>query len=358
MSNEYRLFNGERIELNADTAKALMSTKLMPSNNILDIIKFDNWERFMRDLDDAVKQENMLSRIFSLTYGRTVRELNHPDTYKEDYEPFLHKNYPLVVGGSIIMDKVKVLQILVSDNDTCTMTAGNNDKDTLDLGIKKVVVLNTEDSAKRIKIIEEKSHSFDQISPLHTFCTEEEIALLKKSGLVDYNQDMFELWGATIEETSEEVEAAKDAVDISGDTLDALAEREERLQKSGLEYGTPEYDLAYFDKPHHSALTGTVKFYTIEVDCANLPTGENWAVLFENAFTDEICLGDELTKGGEHLMDYMVESEVVPRIRDEKFKIRTSFALTNIQPDENGKVTLHIINKFIKDLGTDYGWYI
>ncbi len=358
MPNEYRLFNGEVIEINAGIVKALLQNAEKPSDDIIDAIKFDNRERFLRDLADHTNQNAGSDiKVFTVNYGSTVRYINHTDMSAEDYEPFLHKNYPLVVDGSIILDKEKICKFSVNiKKDESAFISASNKNDVLDLGVKKVTVLKGEEVSKRIKIIKEKKHGFDEITPPHVFCTPEEIKILKKAGLMDYHESMYELWGSHAHDNSEEVEKAKHAVVWNDDEYE---KRQEELENDeSIEYGDPNYKKRLYTDPHQQALTGTVKFYKIEIDCTGLPAGSNSAILFENAFEDEICLGDEIEKGGEWVMDYLIDSSVSMKLLKENFKIKTSFALTDIQADENGKVTLNIINKFIKEMGTDYGWYI
>jgi hypothetical protein len=330
--NEYRLFNGPAIQMSFSRFKSMMEKGQYKTPSFDKVIRFDNDARFLADVTCLYEGENF--GIITVNYGNIFDVLNDRDTYHEFYSMFLHKNYPLIVNGRILLSTGRV-DIVLTDadrkKDSCPpsgYTRFNSNIPGRNTDTRGVQIIRSDEISDYVTILSRKEHYLGDITAPHlSNFSKEEVSILRGMNLIDTADHMYENW----DELSYEDKVQADI-----------------FQADGKKVGKDIYN---------EALTGGFSVYEIEISTHNFNIDRSNTVLFENIFQDNICLKRDFPVY-EDQSDYWVESSVMPGLMEEKLNITTSLLLTDINPDANGKIRIKVVNKLINDVRTDHGWYM
>ena len=337
--NEYMLFNGSAMEISLNRFKAMIEKNMFKIPSFEKILRFDNDARFLADVTCVYKTEEF--GIITVNYGNIFNVLNNRDMYHEFYSLFLHKNYPLIVNGSIVLNTTGRLDIMLTGADSIKDGYCPNGYTGFDLNMpgenadtRGVQVIRSEEIHDYIKILSRKDHTLGNITAPHlSKFSGDELATLRKADLIDITEFMYEAWDSNDAEKTKaylfQTEHEKSGKDIYKDSTYA-----------------------------NEAITGMLSIYELEIDCASFNIDGSNVVLFENIFQDNICLKRDFPEYMVDQADYWVESTVMSDLMKEEFNIMTSLLLTEIDPDADGKVRLTVVNKLINDVRTDHGWYM
>jgi len=339
LKNEYKLFNGPAIEMTLDRFKSMMKKDLYRTPTFDKILRFDNNSRFLADVTCVYEADDF--GIVTVNYGNIFEVLGDRDIYHEFYSLFLHKNYPLIVNGRILLSTGRVDIIVANANcrkDSCPpsgYTRFNSGVPETKVDTRTVHIVQSNKIPDYVTILSRKDHNLGDITAPHlSNFSKEEVNILRETGLIDTADYMYEAWD---------------------DVSDTVKAQTSMFQADHEKAGKDSHnDPTYADE----ALTGDFSLYELEIDCRKLNVDRINTVLFENLFQDNICLKTDFPVYMEDQADYWVESAVMPNLMDEEFDISTSLLLTQIDPDTNGKIRLKVINKLINDVRTDHGWYM
>jgi hypothetical protein len=338
-NNEYTLFNGSAVEISLNRFKVMTKSGRFKTPPFEKIIRFDNRSRFLADV--TCVYENKESSIITVHYGNIFDVLNDRDIYHEYYSLFLHKNYPLIVNGRILLSTGR-LDIIVTDADGRKDNYPSSGYTRFDSGVPEtkidtrcVKVIRANEIPDYVIVLSKKEHTLGDITTPHlSKFSEEELVIFRETGLMDTAYCMYEAWD-----------------DVSDEEKTKAYMFQTKHEKNGKKtYNDPTYA--------NEALTGKFSLYVLEIDCSKFNIDKSNTVLFENIFQDNICLRRDYPVYMEDQADYWVESAVMPDLMKEEFNITTSLLLTEIDPDANGNVRLTVVNKLINDVRTDHGWYM
>jgi len=322
--NVYTLLNGPVVELSLEAFRTMMESDKFRIPTAQDVILFDNYARFLADVTCIHDMEDA-GVLVTVNYGNAFDVLSDRDIYHELYSLFLHKNYPLVVGSQLLFSPGRV-DVVLTDADRsngrqsssgytrfCSNIPGQH-VDTRD-----VQIVRSGEIHDFVRILSQKNHSLGEITALHrSGFSEDELHVLRKAGIVDEAEFMSEAWDGGSKESDGEVSV---------------------VQKN-------------------QALTGMFCLYDLEIDCSNFRIDETNVVLFEGIFQDNICLQRDSSVYLEEQSDFWVESTVMGKLVEEEFVIGTSLVLTQIDPDDNGRIRLKVANKLVNDVRSDHGFYM
>ena len=337
--NEYILLNGSPIELSLHVFKNMMEKDMLKIPVFKDIIRFNNHSRFFADMTCMHETDEFTS--ISVNYGNSFNILNDRDIYHEYYSLFLHKNYPLIVNSTVLLNSGRI-DIVLTKADSRHDYPGLNGITRFDSNIpgtntdtRNVQIIRPDEAPDYIKILSRKDHILGDITPLHrSKFSEAELKILLKMGFIDIAYCMFEAWDDVSDQEKTEAYSSLKEHENSGKDM----------------YKNPTYA--------NMAITGSFSIYELEIDCYNLKVDESNTVIFENIFIDNICLKRDFPKYLIDQSDYWVESDIMTDIVDEEFRISTSLLLTEIDPAKNGKAQVTVVNKLINDVRTDHGWHM
>jgi hypothetical protein len=336
--NEYTLFNGSAVEISLNRFNAMMADNMFKIPSFEKIVRFDNESRFLADVTCVYETQEV--GIITVNYGNIFDVLNDRDLYHEFYSLFLHKNYPLIVNGRILLSAGRV-DIMVTDADSRKDNCHPSGYTRFDNGVpetkvntRNIYIVRSSEISDYVTVISRKDHTLGYISAPHLsgFSTEE-INTLREVGLIDTADYLYEAWDSSDEEKTK-----------------AYLSKTEHEKSGKNSYKDPIYA--------NEAITGMLSLYQLEIDCTKFNIDESNAVFFENIFQDSICLERDFPMYMDDQGDYFVESAVMPDLMEEEFNISTSLLLTKITPDTDGKVRVKVVNKLINDVRTDHGWYM
>lgn len=337
--NEYILLNGSPIELSLNSLKSMMEKESIKIPALNEIIRFSNYHRFFADLN-CIHESKEFTTI-SVNYGNILNILSDRDIYHEYYSLFLHKNYPLIVNGRILLSAGRI-DIVLTQADFRKGAPGINGYTRFDSNVpesntdtRKVKIIRPDETADYIKILNRKDHILGDITPPHfSKFSEEELKILREKGLIDTAYCMFEAWD-----------------NVSDDEKSKAYSFQTKHENSGK-------DITVDPTYANEALTGSFSICELEIDCKSLKIDELNSVLFENIFNDNICLKKDFPVYLNEQADFWVESDVMTDLIKEVFNISTSLLLTKVNPAKNGKATISVVNKLINDVRTDHGWHM
>jgi len=339
--NEYTLLNGSPVELSLNGFKAMMKKDMLKIPAFKEILRFNNKHRFFADMT-CIHETKEFTTV-TVNYGNIDNVLSDRDMYHEYYSLFLHKNYPLIVNDRILISGAGRVDIVLTKTDSKKdglslygYTRFDSNVPEINTDTRKIKVIRPDKTSDYIKILSRKDHILGEITAPHlSKFSAEELKILRKKGFIDTAFCMFEAWDNVSDEEKTEAYMFQTENEKSGNDI----------------YKDPRYTT-------NEAITGSLSYYKLEIDCSNLNINESNAVLFENVFNDNICLKRDFPEYLKDQADYWVESSVMPVIVEEEFNISTSLLLTQIKPDEDGKVRIKVINKLINDVRTDHGWHM
>jgi hypothetical protein len=353
MSNEYKLYNGEVIDVNPDTLKAMMVNGMIQVPSFLELVGFDNLARFAGDVISVHNRPDINNDyIVSINYGNSYSVLQKRDTYFEYYHPYLHKNYPLVVHGELLLKEGR-RELHVNDRTTvedcgdyCRTMTGIDEGIHEHQSTVKVRVIRHNEISKFVKITKTKQNHLGEITAMDLVgYSKEEIELLRKAGLLDNCYAMYEMW-TNPKEIPEDYKKEAEA--------DATLHDEQEGKYSDTDIDIPA-------PLSQEALTGHNTMYELEIDCAALGIEKNCAIIFEEIFRDTMNIKDVVSNDDygykDMMMDMYHDSDVIKAIFDKTYNISTSLLLTQVEPEKDGFARFTVANKLINDFGTDYGWY-
>ena len=337
--NEYILFNGSAVEISLNRFKAMMAENMFKIPSFEKIIRFDNVSRLLADV--TCVYENKESGIITVNYGNIFDVLNDRDIYHEFYSLFLHKNYPLIVNGRILLSTGRV-DIVVTDADDRKDNYPPSGYTRFDSGVPEtkvntrgVKIIRANEIPDYVTVLSKEEHTLGDITAPHfSKFSKKELVILREAGLMDTAYCMYEAWD--------------DVSDEEKTKAYMFQTKHEKAEKKT--YNDPTYA--------DEALTGKFSLYVLEIDCSKFNIDKSNTVLFENIFQDNICLRRDYPVYMEDQADYWVESAVMPDLMKKEFNITTSLLLTEIDPDADGNVRLAVVNKLINDVRTDHGWYM
>ncbi len=336
--NEYTLLNGSPVELSFDVFRAMMEKSMFRIPTLKNIVRFDNTDRLLADVICVHETNN--SGMISINYGNVQNVLEDRDICHDYYSLFLHKNYPLVVGGRILTSPGRVDIVLTDDDgeNACPSVTGytrfGSDIPGQKVDTRLVQIVRAGEISDFVSILSQKDQKLGVIAAPHLSKFSEDLGFLRKKGFIDCAYGLSEAW----DDVSEE-EKAK-----------AL-----RFQD---EYEKVEGDACKNPIWGNEAITGQLSLYRMEIDCSSFDIEGSNAVLFENIFQDNVCLKRDFPIYMAEQADFWIESSVMGDILAEEFDITTSLLLTNIAPGDDGKVRIKVANKLVNDVRSDHGWYL
>jgi len=327
--NEYFLFNGSPIEMSFSIFKDLIKSNQFKTPTFEEIVRFKNYSRFLADITCIYETKGI--GIITINYGNSFDILDNRDVLHEYYNSFVHKNYPLILNGKILLSRGKIDLFLADSGCDNGSTRFESNIPERHMDIRDVQVVQPDENHKYVKILSQKNHDLGSITPPHlSKFTEKEMNAVKKIG-IDYAHSMFLAW------------------DASENEIDKAAKFQDEFEKSGGEvYKNPTYANA--------ALTGKFILYNLEIDTRTFNVDQSNTVLFQDLFSTRVCLKKDYPDYIYDNSDYWVESLTFEDLIEEKFDIRTSFLLTNIQPEKTGKIKITVVDRLINDARSDHGY--
>jgi len=203
--NEYMLFNGPAVEMSLNSFKAVTEKNMFNIPPFEKIVRFDNDARFLADVTCVYETKEF--GIITVNYGNIFDVLNDRDIYHEFYSLFLHKNYPLIVNGRILLSTGRV-DIIVTDADNRKDNCPPNGYTRFDSGVpetkvdtRNVQIIRSDEVSDYITILNRKDHNLGDITAPHlSKFSKEEVNILREAGLIDTADYMYEAWDGVSDE--------------------------------------------------------------------------------------------------------------------------------------------------------------